>query len=306
MIETGLKIEIPKKASLTRVLTAELERLHSHLIFFAHAFEVLGHETFCYRSFALREPIQDCLYWLSGNRVHYSVPIIGGIRPRCEVTQWKKDKILPIVTELEGLVAAYADRILADAMILPRIAGVGVLSKEDAEKWNVVGPTGRASGVPFDCRSEVPDYKNVDFNMCVLDSGDTAARVVVRILEVLESIKMVKQILAQMPMEGPIINTGWEAGKMGFTDIYSEAPRGEVYHSYSLDSTGRIRHYKVRTPTPSNLTGMGIACIGDQLTDAVVTIASCDPCLSCSNRVTIVKNGEEKTVEAIDIAKGKV
>lgn len=306
MIEAGLGIEIPEKASYIRVITEELERLHSHLIFFAHAFEVLGHETFCYRCFKLREPIMDCLYWLSGNRVHYSVPIVGGVRPRSDITPWKKGKILPVLDELEVEVKKFIDRVLADTMIMSRISGVGILSKETAEKYHAVGPTARASGIAFDWRKQTRDYDRFDFEMIVLEAGDTAARIVARFLEVLECIKIVRQAVTQFPSEGPLINTDWQAGKMDFNDSYLEAPRGELYHSYSLDSTGRVRHYKVRAPTVTNLANMEAACIGDHLTDAVVTIASCDPCLACTNRIIVVEKGKERVIEISDISKGRI
>ncbi|HDI46854.1 MAG TPA: hypothetical protein ENF82_03505 [Candidatus Methanomethylia archaeon] len=83
---------------------------------------------------------------------------------------------------------------------------------------------------------------------------------------------------------------------MKFAHSYNEAPRGELYHSYSLDDYGRLRHYKVRTPTVTSIHSVEFAAKGDHITDAVVTIASCDPCLACCNRVEVIdaKSGRRK------------
>lgn len=295
--EMALEVGIPERASYIRVLTAELERIHSHLIFFGHAFEVLGHETFTYRAFALREPILEIFFRLSGNRVHHSVPIIGGVRPRCDITPELKSSMQETLTHLERKVSEFIERVLDDPLIAPRVSGTGVLSKDAALKYHAVGPTARASGIDFDWRKNIPEYRDFDFNVVVLKDGDNRARVASRGLEVLESFKIIRQILERIP-DGPL----FERKDFVFTnkvkESYLEAPRGEQYHSLAVDSEGRVRNYRIRTPTPTNLAAMEYACVGDHLTDAVLTIASCDPCLSCSNRALIVdsKSGKEKSI----------
>ncbi|MCQ5337227.1 MAG: nickel-dependent hydrogenase large subunit [Candidatus Methanomethylicia archaeon] len=302
VVESGLKIEVPERANYIRVLINEIQRIASHLIFFGHAFEVVGHETFAYRSFLLREVFMDLMAYIGGNRVMPSVPVIGGIRPRADLTDTLKKVILERVNDFEKKYKEYVDRILADPMVMSRLTGVGYLSKEDAIKYHAVGPTCRASGVNYDVRTLMYEYKPFDFEVIVLTEGDNKARIVQRALEIFECLKIIRQVIKNLP-EGPVVNRNWTPKEMPFTTSYFEAYRGELMHSYGLDSQGLIRNYKVRTPTPTNLAAMEKACIGDHITDAVVTIASCDPCLTCCTRIELVESGKTKVMSDIEIVR---
>jgi energy-converting hydrogenase B subunit N len=282
VVEKGLNIEIPERAQYMRVIVNELERLTSHLIFFGHALEIIGHETLGMRAFISREPFMILLGELTGNRVHYACPVIGGIRPRCNPTEEMREKSLKMLKPAAEYVADYGARILQDAMIMSRVEGIGVLTKEEAIKYHAVGPTARASGVNWDWRTEIPDYQHFDWEMVVLDAGDVAARVVARVLECFQIINILEQGFKNLP-DGEV-RIKAKLGKMPVTTCYHEAPRGELYDSYGLDDKGNVRHYKNRTPTLTNLGAMEVACLGEHLTDAVLTVASCDPCLCCTNR----------------------
>jgi energy-converting hydrogenase B subunit N len=157
------------------------------------------------------------------------------------------------------------------------------LTKEEAIKFQAVGPTARASSVGKDYRTTIDDFKYFDWDVVVLDEGDVKARVVQRILECFEILKIVEQGFKNLP-KGEVRNRNWKLGKMPVTTCYHEAPRGELYDSYGLDEKGNVRHYKNRTPTLTNLGCMEVACLGEHLTDAVLTLASCDPCICCTNR----------------------
>jgi energy-converting hydrogenase B subunit N len=283
VVEEGLNIEVPERAQYMRVIVNELERLTSHLIFFGHALEIIGHETLAMRAFIAREPFMILLGELSGNRVHYACPIIGGIRPRCNPTEDMRKKALTMLKPAADYLKDYADRILQDAMIMSRIDGIGILTKEEAVKYHAVGPTARSSGVEKDYRKDITDFNHFDWDVIVLDEGDVKARVVQRVLECFEILKIVEQGFKNLP-EGEIRNKDWKLGKMPVTTCYHEAPRGELYDSYALDDKGDVRHYKNRTPTLTNLGCMEVACLGEHLTDAVLTLASCDPCICCTNR----------------------
>ncbi|MEM4405523.1 MAG: nickel-dependent hydrogenase large subunit [Candidatus Methanomethylicaceae archaeon] len=302
VVESGLNIKVPDRANYIRVLINEIQRITSHLIFFGHAFEVLGHETFSMRSFLLREVFMDLMAYIGGNRVMPSVPVIGGIRPRADLTESLKRVILERVDDFEKKYLEYVERILADPLVMSRLTGVGLLSKDDAIKYHATGPTGRASGWDYDIRRMMYEYKPFDFNVIVLKEGDNKARVVQRALEVIESLKIIRQVVKNLP-NGPIVNRDWVPGKMDFTTMYFETFRGELMHSYGLDSQGLIRNYKIRTPTPTNLAAMEKACIGDHVTDAVLTIASCDPCLTCCNRVEVIESGKTRVMSEIDIVR---
>ncbi|MFH1055458.1 MAG: nickel-dependent hydrogenase large subunit [Candidatus Altiarchaeota archaeon] len=296
--EKAMGVEVPDRAQYIRVLIAELERIHSHLFFLAHGCETLGQETFTYRSFALREPVMRMLYELTGNRVHYAVPVIGGVRPRSDPTKDTLNKINPLLNTLEKDLKAFAGRVTTDPMVMSRITGIGILDKKTAKELHAVGPTARGSGIDNDMRHEMPEYDDFDFKYIVLKDCDVKDRLLVRFLELFESMHIVRQVLDEIP-PGEVISTP----KMKFdTEIaatYIEAPRGELFHTLWIDGQGKARNYRIRTPTPPNLASMEKACIGDQLTDALLTIISCDPCLSCSNRALVVdrKTGKERLIE---------
>jgi energy-converting hydrogenase B subunit N len=302
VIEGGLNIEVPARASYIRVLVHEIQRMTSHLLFFGHAFEVLGHETFAMRSFLLRETFMDLMAYIGGNRVMASVPIIGGIRPRADLTEPLKKTILERLDEFEDKYTDYVNRIMADPMVMSRLTGVGLLSKDDAIKWYATGPTGRASGWDFDLRRDMKEYKPFDYKVIVLNEGDNKARVVARAFELFESIKIIRQVVKNLP-EGPVVNRQWIAGKMDYTIAYIETYRGELMHSYGLDEHGLIRNYKIRTPTITNLAAMEQACIGDHVTDAIVTIASCDPCLTCCTRAEVVEKGRSRVMTDLEVVR---
>ncbi len=300
--EIGLGIEPPEAAVAIRVLGQELERLHSHLIFIAHACEVLGHETFAYRTFLMREPVMQLLYMISGNRVHYSIPVLGGVRPRTQIPEWKGKKILAAMDDLEAKLKEFVDRVLSDVMVMSRLSEVGLCDRDMAKKYHANGPTGRASGLEFDHRTHMYEYENFDWEMVVLDEGDNAARIKTRALECFVSLDIAKQCVEMAMGDDQVLNRDWETGAMEMQHGYTEVPRGELYHSYSLNALGKINHYIVRTPTMTNLATMEVACIGDQLTDGVVTLASCDPCLTCCNRFVVVdERGDERIMSVEDM-----
>jgi len=296
--EKALGATPTERAQYIRVLVAELERIHSHLFFIGHASEVVGHETFVYRAFELREPLMRILFELTGNRVHYAVPVIGGIRPRANPSEETIKKIRGYVKDLTPKLDSFVQRFLSDPLVMSRVTGSGILKKSVAEEFYAVGPTARASGVNNDVRQQMPEYKPFDYKIILLNDGDNKARVTLRCLEIYESLKIITQVLDKLPA-GPVVGDVKLNFDTQFAEAYIEAPRGELYHTLRVDAKGKVRNYRIRTPTPTNLASMEKACVGDQLTDAVLTIASCDPCLSCSNRALVVdaESGKERMQE---------
>lgn len=302
VIEGGLNIEVYDRANYIRTLVHEFQRITSHLIFFGHAFEVVGHETFAMRSFLLRESFMDLLQYVGGNRVMPSVPIIGGIRPRADLTDSLKRLILERCDAFEGKYMDYVKRAVEDPLVMSRLTGIGIMSKEDAMKYHATGPTGRSSGWDYDLRTSMKEYKPFDYNVIVLEEGDTKARVVSRALEVIESLKIIRQAVKNLP-EGQVVNRSWVAKKMDYTTAYNESYRGELMHSYGLDQNGLIRNYKIRTPTITNLAAMEHICVGDHVTEAILTIASCDPCLTCCTRAEVIDSGKSRVMTDMDIVR---
>ncbi|NYB27480.1 MAG: nickel-dependent hydrogenase large subunit [Methanobacteriaceae archaeon] len=280
--EKALEIDVPERAQYIRIIMAELERLHSHLLYLAHGNEVLGHETFSMRLFYIRETVMELLRMVGGNRVQYGVPVIGGIRPRAELDQMKIQKIEDGINFLEEKLSNFAERFISDPMIMSRITGVGVIKKEDALRLAVSGPTLRATGVAVDLRRDMKEYDPFDFDVITQDDGDIKSNLLMRVLENFESIKIIRQAINHLP-EGSITNRSWEMQDTPITKNYVEAPRGKLYHSYALND-GRVRHCIIRTPSITNIGAMEYACIGCHITDAQLAVVQCDPCFTCTDR----------------------
>ena len=280
--EKALEIEVPERAQYIRIIVAELERLQSHLLYLAHGNEVLGHETFSMRLFYIRETVSDLLCMIGGNRVQYGVPVIGGLRPRAELDQMRIQKLNEGMDLLEEKISNFAQRFVSDPMIMSRITGVGTLRKEDALKLATSGPTLRATGVEVDLRRDMKEYDPFEFEVITQDGGDVKSNLLVRVLESLESVKIIRQAANHLP-EGNITNRSWDMQDAPITKSYVEAPRGKLYHSYALED-GRVRHSIVRTPSIANIGAMQYACIGCHITDAQLAVVQCDPCFTCTDR----------------------
>lgn len=280
--EKALGVDVPERAKYIRIIMEELERLHSHMLYLAHGSEVLGHETFAMRLFYIRETVMELLRMIGGNRVQYGVPIIGGVRPRAELDQMRIQKIKNGMDYVEEKITEFAGRFVSDPMIMSRITGVGVLKKEDALRLAATGPTLRATGVAVDLRTDMPEYDPFEFDVITQDDGDVKSNLLMRVLEIPESIKIIRQAIAHLP-EGKITNRSWEMQDTSITKSYIEVPRGKLYHSYFLED-GRVRNAIVRTPSITNIGAMQYACIGNHITDAQLAVVQCDPCFTCTDR----------------------
>ena len=280
--EKALEIDVPERARYIRIIMAELERLHSHMLYLAHGCEVLGHETFAMRLFYIRETVMELLRMIGGNRVQYGVSIIGGIRPRCDLDTIRIQKIKEGMDTVETKITEFADRFVSDIMIMSRITGVGTLPQEDAIKLGTSGPTLRATGVSKDLRQDMKEYEPFEFDVITQDDGDVKSNLLVRVFEILEATKIIRQAIAQIT-EGKIANRSWEMNDAPITKSYIEAPRGTLYHSYAIED-GRVRHSIVRTPSITNIGAMQYACVGHHITDAQLAIVQCDLCFTCTDR----------------------
>ena len=280
--EIGLDIEIPDRANYIRIIMEELERLHSHFLYLAHGCEVLAHETFSMRVFYLREIVMELLAMIGGNRVQYGCSVIGGVRPRCDLDSNKIERLKNDLDKIEEGLTGFVERFLADNILLSRVTGIGVIPQKQAIELAVTGPSLRATGVARDLRTTMPEYDDFDFNIITQEDGDVKSNLVMRALESFESIKILRQAIANLP-EGKVINRDWEMFDTDIIESYIEVPRGTLYHSYALES-GRVRHCIIRTPSMANIGAMQYACIGDQITDAQLCIVQCDPCFTCTDR----------------------
>jgi Ni,Fe-hydrogenase III large subunit len=277
-------LEAPPRAKYIRVAMAELERLHSHVLWAGIAAKLMGFKTMFMTCFGLREKVMDVLQAISGNRVNYSMNCIGGVNRDIEDPL----ALLPLLDELEReMMRTIIPIFTTSTTARSRCAGVGVLTHEKAVSCAVVGPNARASGVPQDLRCEAPyaAYEEMDFNVPVEQAGDVRARVFVRALEIMESSKILRQALTKMP-PGEVSNGGYKiAFVTGTATSRVEAPRGEVMYSVSWkEGSKNPARVHVRTPTYTNLPAVRWMVQGARLADIPLIQASIDPCYSCTDR----------------------
>jgi NADH-quinone oxidoreductase subunit D len=170
------------------------------------------------------------------------------------------------------------------------------LTKEDILDFSALGPTARASGVKIDVRRDAPYgiYDKMEWNVITQEEGDVFAKAVVRILEMYESIKIIKQCLQKMP-NGPIAAEIKEIPP-GEGIGHVEAPRGEVFHYVRSDGSNRPIRHKVRAPSFMNVATNQVSVVGGTISDATITLAAVDPCYCCTERVAVVERDTNKKI----------
>jgi Ni,Fe-hydrogenase III large subunit/Ni,Fe-hydrogenase III component G len=284
-VEDACGIETPIRAKYIRSLLLELERLHSHLLWVGLAGHILGFDTVLMQLWRIREPVMWLMERVTGNRKHYSSNLIGGVR--FDITPENVDDIRLVVKKVEDEFKAVFDAVAIDTTLMARLKGVGPLSEEEARAIAVVGPTARGSNVAIDCRVDHPyaAYEYLDVQKQVQDGCDSWARTVVRLLELFETIRLIRKILDEMP-GGPVmamVDQKLPAGKVGLCSV--EAARGEAHHYVLTGEDNRPYRWRVRAPTYPNLQAVACMIEGEQLADVPICIGSYDPCFSCTERV---------------------
>ncbi len=295
-VEQAAAIQAPPRAEFIRTIMLEIERLHSHLLWAGLACHILGFDTLFMQSFRIREPVMWISEKISGNRKTYALCVIGGVR--FDITPELKTELLELMDKLEKEWTPVVGMIAKDRNIQRRTKGVGVATPADCKALGLLGPVARAAGVAIDDRVDHPyaAYDKVDFQVITQDSADVWGRIIVRALEVLESIKIIRQSLALMP-DGPItldIDSELPAGRLGMSAV--EAPRGEAHHFVITGDDNRPRRWRVRAPTYQNLQGVPGMIKDQMIADMTISLGSIDPCFSCTDRLEVVdiRSGEER------------
>jgi len=175
-----------------------------------------------------------------------------------------------------------------------------VLTPEAARAYGTLGPTVRGSGIPDDIRRDDPyaAYERVEWKVCTWDGGDVFAKAAVRLLEIVEAIRIIRQCTEQMrpgAIDLDLQNIGPGEG-IG----HAEAPRGEVFHYVRSDGSPKPVRHKVRAPSLMNIPSFKATCIGQQVADAALITAAVDPCYCCTER-TMVMEGDRMVLSGGDL-----
>jgi len=303
-MEELARVEVTDRAKYIRTIIAELERIHSHLLWVGLAGHFLGYNTVFMWAWKYRELVLDVFEKITGNRNNYAMFRIGGVRrdiPNAHISDIKKmlEAVKPKVDLLTGAV-------LDDPVIHARTKGVGILTKEDIIDYAAVGPTARASGIAIDVRRDDPyaAYPLVDWKVITAEGCDVFAKAEVRLLEMYESMSIIDQCLEKMSktQEGDIytpvkdIPPGSGFGR-------AEAPRGEVFHFVKSDGSNSPVRHKVRAPSYVNIATFKKSCVGQTVADATIILAAVDPCYCCTERMAFAYDffSGKQTMNGLDL-----
>jgi len=287
-VEEVMSLELPRRGLYLRTLVCELERLHSHLLWLGVAAHEVGFDSMFMLVWRDRELVMDILEQISGNRVNYAINTIGGVRR--DLTDEQRKKILDLLGVLKKRLDYYAQIGTTESSFVGRIKGVGMLPAKRAAEMCAVGPFARASGVDTDVRRDDPygAYRELNFKVITTDSCDIYGRVIVRVLEIVESCKMIEQMLTNLPEGDIVAQKVPRKAPAGVAVSRYEAPRGEDVHFVRGNGTDKPERVRVRAPTMANLEAATESVIGAYVADIPIAIASIDPCFSCTDRMAIV------------------
>ena len=291
-VEKLAGVQAPPRAQAIRELIAELERIHSHLLWLGVAAHEGGFDTLFMYSWRDRETVMDLLETISGNRVNYSANVLGGVK--IDINEGQKDAMRKGMDFLEERTKHYMRVVTEDETFLGRTRKVGLMTKKQAEYLGAVGPTARASGVKRDVRIDSPyaGYPQFPVKLITEPAGDLEARFVVRINELFESYRLVHEIVDHLP-EGDLTVRVPRRIPEGETISRVEAPRGELFYFMKSNGTDRPERIKVRTPSLCNWSSVLTLAVGHKLADMPMILAGIDPCFSCNDRMVTINRGKD-------------
>ncbi|MFZ0546912.1 MAG: nickel-dependent hydrogenase large subunit [Candidatus Promineifilaceae bacterium] len=289
-VEQLAGVEVPPRAQAIRELVAELERIHSHLLWLGVAAHEAGFDTLFMYSWRDRETVMDILEGLTGNRVNYSANVLGGVK--YDVNEEQEATIRKGLKYLEERTHHYLDVVTSDPVFLQRTRGIGIMAAAEARRLGVVGPTARASGVGRDIRLEAPYAAYADFPVSFImnSAGDLEARFVVRLKELFESYRVIRELLDHLPSGELTARRMPRRIKAGEAISRVEAPRGELFYYIKSNGSDMPERIKVRTPTLCNMASVLSLTVGRHLADVPMILVGIDPCFSCNDRGVILKN----------------
>jgi NADH-quinone oxidoreductase subunit D len=276
-VEKGMQIEVPQRAKVIRVLMSELTRIASHELWIGAMAMDLGAFTPFFYAFREREMINEIMEDSCGARLTMNYIVPGGVM--YDIHPEFQQKVKAFVKQFKEKVVEYDDLVTNNIIFRNRMEGVGMLSKEDAISYGCTGPVARGSGVHCDIRKIFPYevYDAVEFDEVLETAGDSFARYMVRIREMQQSIRIIEQLIDNIP-EGDFQAKTKAVLKLPKGEFYSrvETARGEfgVY----IVSEGATTPYRIkfRSPGFSNLSALNHMAAGSKIGDLMATMGTLD------------------------------
>lgn len=274
-------VEIPDRAKYLRTIWCELSRLHSHLLWLGLLADAFGFEALFMQSWRTREKILDMVEDSTGGRLISSVNRIGGVSR--DMSREMLDGFVAEIDQLEPTLRRLTKVFLSDTTVRARLFEVGVLSKEDAMRYGAVGPMMRASGIEMDMRKlGYAAYGDLEFDIITSNGCDALARCEVRIGEIFQSFRLIRQAVQKIPATEIYIPV--KGNPKGEATVRVEQPRGEALYYMKGNGTRNLERFRVRTPTFTNIYSLLKILPGAQFADVPLLILTIDPCISCTER----------------------
>jgi len=276
--EKLLDVQVPRRAEYIRVLTGELNRIASHMLFMGWYALDLGGITPILWSFAERDEIVEMLAAITGAKLLFNYFRIGGVNG--DLNHEFMSRLGDWMSRAGAQLEAGMGLLNENEIFVRRARGLGVLDRETALRMCATGPNLRASGVPFDIRRAHPYsvYPELDFDIPTRREGDSLARYLLRMDEVRQSLRIIDQCLHQMP-DGPIMARLPRLLRPRPGRAYSavEGPRGQ-YSCYAMsDGTDQPFRLRIHDPSFLHLQLVGLLMPGNLIADTMAIMASLDP-----------------------------
>ncbi len=292
-VEALTRFEVPRRAKYVRVIVAELERIHSHLLWLGLVGHWAGFDTLFMWVWKDREHVLDLSEAITGNRVHKSYSTFGGVRK--DIPSSVLEKIPSELKYIEKRVAYYSDLVQSEETMSVRTRGVGRISQDTATRLCPVGPLLRCTGIPRDVRVEDPyaAYDELVPEVQTSTEGDIASLLTLRLNEILQSCRLVSEAVEKLP-SGPYRTPVPRAVPSGESTFHVEAPRGELFYFVKSGGGSVPERVKIRTPTMANILTATEMLKGQTLADVPVVLTGMDPCFGCMDRVSILEVEKSK------------
>jgi NADH-quinone oxidoreductase subunit D len=301
-VERLMEIEVPKRGRYIRTMIAELQRIASHLLWLGtHALDIGAITVFLY-CFRERERILDFFETFSGARLTYSYYRVGGVLGDVQPVVY--EQIYDFMTQFVDRLAENEELLTGNDLWLARTQGVGLIGAKEAVAIGLTGPSLRGSGVAYDIRKAEPydAYADMDFEIPTQTSGDVFGRYLVRIEEMKQSVRIVRQCIDKLPdgpvsVEDPMVTPPKRETSMTHMEsminhfmwnIHSfRAPKGEVYAAIESpkgelgyyivsDGSNKPDRMRIRPPSFCNLQALPLLVKGYMIADVVAAIGSID------------------------------